>query len=184
MCAPVDRSPAEPFVVIYRHAHHIHTILLFTICAGFLRISYAIEQRTKQNSSNTKCISFGFGFQHRTHTSFIWSKNTLYSSAAFVFVLFSLLHMRFDRILVFFFIRVFCSQIPLFGRIQWDSNLLFSFSLRKSDKIGVLLLWTYTNFIFYSKRLLLFSPCMFWRQQKKIIIIIENAAVSRQLRNT
>lgn len=126
-----------------------------------------------------------FGFQHRTHTHLSSDPKILYSSAAF-FVCYSLLHMRFDRIGFFLFHssllfkKFLCSQIPLFDRIQWDSNLFFLYShiAKKSDKIVVLLLCMYF-FLFKASSFLSTSVSKTVKRR-----IIENAAVLRRIRNT
>lgn len=116
VCAPVDRSPVEPsFVEKHTHPSFVYDLRRFSL--NF------ICNRTKAN-----CISLLFGFQHRTHTSFHPIQK--YSIHRPHSLCYSLLHMRFDRIGVFFLSSIrsslLCSRIPLFDRIQWDSNLFRS----------------------------------------------------------
>lgn len=142
ICAPVDRSPVEPFiVVIYTHTQ---PNIIFTICAGFLWI-ICNKTKAKQQQHRMYVHCYLVSNTARIHLSFhLIQKYSIHQPHSLCF---SLLHMRFDRIGAFFYSfvsSVFSNSIVRSHSMGFESFFFFFIHiLRKSDKIVVLLLCMY-----------------------------------------
>lgn len=160
----------EPFVVI--HTHYIYDLRRFSL--NF------VCNRTKQSNNNKreKCIyhhhCYRLSNTARTHIFHLIQKYTFYSAAADS-LCYSLLHMRFDRIFIFFFVSSAMLSDSIVRSISMGFNSFSFFFFTHCEK-------KVTRLLFYCCAM---SLSVDRRQQETAQKLIENAAVvSRRLRNT